>query len=892
MLMWTLIFVGLGSVYSIPKESAPDVIVPVGIVSIVLRGGSAEDVEKLITNKIEQEVINVSNIDKVTSTSRDGVSIISAQFLASADVDKSISDLKSAVDKVKGDLPADANEPSVAKVSFSDQPVIIISVSQDLPSPQMTQLGLDLERELKKVKGVSSVDISGTRKREVQVVVQKDKLAKYGLSVGQVTAALQQANASVPVGKITVGGIDYPIKFTGSIDEASVVQDISLLTSAGTLVYIRDIAFVSDGLAKPSTFSRVSVAGAPSDNALTLSVHKKSGGDVTLVTSGVKAKIEELKSTMLIGAQVVTSIDAGAVVKHDIGELTKTGLETVVLVMIVLLLTIGWRESIVAGLSIPLSFVIAFIGLYVSGNTINFLSLFSLILGIGILVDSGIVVAEAIHTKMKKTGDIQQSAMDSIREYAWPLIAGTFTTIAVFFPLFFLSGIVGQFIKSIPFTLIFVLLASIFVALGMVPILATVLTKNSDHKNKFVELQEEYFVKAQTWYKSFLKSILINRKTQNRFILSLIAAFVLSICLVVFGVVKVELFPQDDQTFAIISIEGTEGTTLAQTDITVRAVEEILYNQPLVKSFVTTVGESSGLVDNNGGSRNTKNANITVILGEKETRNVTSSQIVEILRSSISHINDGSIKVGQANNGPPSGKPVTIKFVGDDLDQLSLAADKAEEILGSISGAQDVETSLRNDGTQLEINIDRAKATASGLSSAGLAGILRSAVSGVTATTIKKQGSDIDIMVKVDLNSTFINPEDTTVTTLDSIKNLPISTPAGSILLGSLISTSISESRSSISHEGQKRIVSVSSDLSGAATAIQVTDAFQKREGELKLPSTIQIKYGGDTEDIQNTFRDMLIALVAGMLLMLGILVLTFNSIRYSVYLLSNIVHL
>jgi multidrug efflux pump len=193
----------------------------------------------------------------------------------------------------------------------------------------------------------------------------------------------------------------------------------------------------------------------------------------------------------------VVSFDGGDQVTKDLRELSRVGLETVILVMLVLLLTIGWREAVVAGLSIPLSFVIAFIGLYASGNTINFISLFSLILAIGILVDSGIVVAEGIHTRIKIYGTVSEAAIATIKEYAWPLIAGTMTTVAVFAPLFFLSGIVGQFISSIPFTIIFVLMASIFVALGMVPLLATVLTKDSKKHNRFVELQEEWFLKIK-----------------------------------------------------------------------------------------------------------------------------------------------------------------------------------------------------------------------------------------------------------------------------------------------------------------------------------------------------------------------------------------------------------
>lgn len=884
LLMGTLVLAGTFSLIAIPKESAPEVIVPVGVVSTVLRGASAEDTEKLITNKIESEIANVENIDKVTSSSQEGISVITAQFNAKANIDKSIQNLKDAVDKVKGELPSDATSPVVTKVNFADQPMLILSISDDLSPAGLTALGDDLKNELKKVDGVSKVEITGTRKKEIQVVVRKEALSQYGLTLNQVVGAIQGANASFPIGSITVSNIDYPIKFSGSIENAVEIPDITIQTASGVPVYLRDIAFIADGLAPPSTFSRVSVAGAPSENALALNIYKKSGGDVTKITKAVRAKLDELKATSLSGAKVVVSLDAGELVSKDLTNLTETGLETVALVMLVLFLTIGWRESLVAGLSIPLSFVIAFTGLYLSGNTINFMSLFSLILAIGILVDSGIVVAEAIHTRIKIYGTAEGAAIASIKEYAWPLIAGTMTTVAVFAPLFFLSGIVGKFISSIPFTIIFVLLASIVVALGFVPLLAILLTK--DHKSRFEDIQEEWSHRAREWYKGFLGRILDSKAYQKRFFTLLAVGFVIAIALPITGLLKVSFFPQDDQDYAFVSIERQQGTPLAVTDLSVREVEEILYNSPYIESFVTTVGASSFLSGSGGGS-GSKLANITVIL--PKGHKLSSTQIVEALRKDLSPITSAIVKVDQGNNGPPSGDPVVIKFLGDNLEEISAATSKAEMILSAIPGTQDVTTSLRDDGTQFEISIDKAKATQVGLSSAAVASLLRTSVSGITATTLKKAGTDIDVVVKTDLNPDFVNPEDTIKTTIDSIKGIPVSTPTGTVLLGSLISVKISESRATISHEDQKRIATLSSGLSSKGNAVTVVNEFKKHEGELNLPATVIVKYGGDNEEINKTFTEMGLALLGGMALMLMILVLEFNSFRYAFYLLFTI---
>jgi multidrug efflux pump subunit AcrB len=885
LVMIALTIGGTFSLVSIPKESSPEVIIPVGIVSTILPGGSAEDIEQLITNKIEDEVKNLENIDTITSSSREGVSIVSAQFLASADIDKSIQDLKDAVDRAKTDFPREALDPTVTRVNFADQPILIISLSQDVSPRGLTELGDFLKNEIESVPGVSRVDVSGTRKREIQVILRQSALDQYGLSTESVSNIISASNASFPIGNITVSNVEYPVKFSGSLEEASDVERIAIPTPSGIPLRLKDIADVVDGLEKPVTFSRISENGAPASQALTLSIYKKEGGDVTAITDAVKERLKELSETSLAGANTVISFDRGDLVKKDLRELIRVGFETVVLVMLILFLTIGWRESLVAGLSIPLSFVIAFIGLDLSGNTINFISLFSLILAVGILVDSGIVVTEAIHARYKKYGDAHQAAVAAIKEYAWPLIAGTMTTVAVFVPLFFISGITGKFIASIPFTIIFVLLASIWVALGMVPLLAIMLTKRS--MNRMEARQEELTAKAQAWYRAFLARILDNDQTQKWFIRSMLGGFVIAILLPATGLVKVTFFPQSDQDFVYIEIERPQGSTLQSTDLATREVEEFLYEYPYARSFVTTVGASSAF-NNQGGGTNPKYANITVNLLPADDRpGVRSSDIIEQLRERFMGITSATVRVVQTNNGPPVGSPIVIKLLGEDLRELSIAADKAERLLQSIPGTVDVETSLRDDGTEFRFTIDRERTAEAGLTPAQVAQALRIAVNGSTVTTIRRLGEDIDILMKLNLNPNYNNPEDTSLATVDDIRQVVIRSPRGPVLLGTLLDVSAEPTSAVIRHENSKRVVTVSSKLTKEMTAKEVVAAFKKRVGELELPESVMIDFGGENEEVNRSFRDMFFALIAGMVLMLGILVLEFNSFRFALYLLS-----
>ena len=884
LMILALVGLGLYAVFTIKKENYPEVIVPIGIVQTIYLGAPAGDIEELITNKLENAIENIEDLDKITSTSRDNISVITAEFNASADIDTSIQNLKDAVDAVKGELPRDASDPSVNEVNFSNQPIHIISISSDLSPVAFTELGEKLKEEFKKVKGVSEVQVSGTRVRQLQVTVTPASLAAYGLAVSDITNALALGNMTLPIGTVINGGIEYSVRLEGKLTNANDIMNLPLPSRSSTPVYIRDVATVTDSVDKAATIARVSVDGKPSESAMTLSIFKKSSADVTDMSSAVESKLASLRAQggILENSQVLIVFDQGEETRKSLNDLIRSGIETVLLVVICLLLTIGWRESLVAALSIPLSFVIAFIGLYASGNTINFMSLFSLILAIGILVDSGIVITEAIHTRQRKFADSNRAAAEAIREYAWPLIGGTMTTVAVFAPLFFLSGVVGKFVSSIPFTIIFVLIASIFVALGMVPLIAIYLTGKSK-PNRFEELQEDYTHKAQEWYRIELLRFLQSKKKQRVFLWSLFGGFILALLLPIAGLMEVQFFPPEDVDFAYVELETPQGTPLRQTDLVLREVEEILYDKAYITSFASTVGSGSAFTDS--GSNGGKFGNITIVLDE--ARSETSAEIADDLRVAFSKVNGATIKITEQQNGPPTGAPVYIKFLGHDLSNMAQVAEKAETSIASIPGTRDVEASTKSNATEFVLTVDRAKAALAGVNPAAVGSLLRSAVYGTTATTLTRNGEDIDIVVKVGEADTTIDISSEPEVSLDTLRNLQITTQNGeTILLGSILSDTLAPANAAINHEAKKRVISVSAYVDDTTTAAEVLTAFKAKVSELEVPSDVTIVYAGESEDVTSSFSEMGIALLVGLLLMLAILVLAFNSIRYSLYLL------
>jgi HAE1 family hydrophobic/amphiphilic exporter-1 len=881
------VITGFAGMFLIPKESAPEIKIALGIVTTVFPGASSENIETLVTNPLEAGLANVPKLDKITSSSRENVSVISVQFTADADIDKSIAELKDAVDKAKSELPDGAEDPEVSEVNFADQPILIFSLSSDLAPQQFTALARTVKDELKGVSGVGKVEIAGDRKREVQVVVSKEKLADYGLSLLDVIGAIRSANTALPVGTITTAGVDYNVGFVGDLKDPKELMEVPLSTPARQVIYLRDVALISDGVEKSSSLSRISVDKAPSEQALTFNVYKTSGSNILKVASGVEEKIEELKSGILGGSQTLTIYSEGDQIRKDISNLTKTGIETMILVALVLFLTIGWKEALIASISVPLSFLIAFFGLYTSGKTINFMTLFSLILSIGILVDIGIVVIEAIHSRLEKYKNIEDAAMASIEEYAWPLIAGTFTTIAVFVPLLNLSGIVGKFVATIPYTIILVLIASIFVALGFLPYLATRFMKGGQHEHTETErFQEEISERSKEWYKNFLRKFLGHERTEKWFLRGVTFLFILGLLLPITGLVEAIFFGQDDQDFILIDIEKAEGTPLEETDITTRKVEEVLYTEPAIKSFATTIGRSNSFTGGAGGaiSVGAKFSNIVAKLDKESS--LSSTEVVEVVRKALLPIKEAKITVLQINNGPPSSAPVSIQFLGDDFGSLETAANNAQDILSRIPGTKDISASTDNASTEFSFSIDRAKAAEYGVSAQLVAQTLRAAVNGLTATVIKNKDDDIDVVVKLALDPGFTDATKTTNTSPDTIRNIQIPTPRGNVALGNFLSLALTRNTKVIAHEDRTRQVTVSAYTTEGGNASKITKELTDTLATQGLPNGVTLKAGGETEDIQNSFRDMLLAFLIGMILMLAILVLEFNSFRYAFYLL------
>lgn len=469
---------GLYTYFKLPRESNPEVKIPIGVVSTIYPGASPSDVEEFVTKKIETKVAGLKGLKKISSTSANSISSIVVEFDAKEDLDDAIRRLKDKVDSTKPELPTDAKEPQVTEISLDDQPILTLVLTGPYDGFTLRQFADDLKSDLEKIQGVREVGISGGDEREFEVAYNPERLLFYGISADAANGAIAATNRAVPIGNFEGEKFIYPVRSDISIKQATDIENIPVAhTEDGSVVFVRDVAKVSEKAIKKTTLSRISIKASEPQNSVTLSVVKRTGSSVLDTVDTAKETAAEFVQGKN-GLKYDVTLDFAEQVRKDFDQLSHDFLLTIVLVFAVLLLIVGLKEALVAGLAIPLVFFATFTGLYLIGISLNFLSLFSLILSLGLLVDDAIVVVSATKQYLR-SGKFtpEEAVLLVLNDFKVVLTTTTLTTVWAFLPLLFATGIIGEYLKSIPLTVSITLLSSLFIALMINHPLAAVLER-------------------------------------------------------------------------------------------------------------------------------------------------------------------------------------------------------------------------------------------------------------------------------------------------------------------------------------------------------------------------------------------------------------------------------
>jgi multidrug efflux pump subunit AcrB len=880
LIILAVFILGVFSLSALPREANPEVEIPFAGVSVFYPGANPTDVEELVTDKIEADIKNLENMKRYTSQSGQGISNIFVEFQTGTDIDENVRKLREAVDKAEAELPPEAEKPIVQEVNFTDMPIITYSLVCGADICDLKKAADDMAKKLEEIPNVSRVDILGSRKREFQVIVDQTKLSKYGLSITQINNAIARGNFNLPAGNIEIDGFKYNVRVEGGFDDISSLSDIVIASLDGIPVYIKDVASVQDGFEEKTTDSKIGFPGEEPGQTISLQIFKRTGGNILQIVDRSKEVIEEMQARNEISNSISVQMtnDNSVFIREDLGRLGSSAVQTMILIVLFLMIVLSFRGAIITGLSIPIAFLLTFIFLYVQGMTLNSLVLFSLVLALGLMVDNSIIIIEGINEYITEHGkDPFEAAMLSVWNYKWPVIAGTMTTVSAFLPILLVSGILGEFIGVLPKTISAALISSLFVALIVIPTLASRFIKvkaanGRTHRDKKRHIYVKKHVdRLKSKYEITMRRLLASKKKRRLLIAAAWILFLASVAMPASGLMRIQMFPEVDIDYFIVNIKLPPGSTLEKTEELTSRVERIVSSLDDLDNYVSNLGSNMVMDMSEGGSSGTHLANITVNL-KKEGRKRKSFEIARDLRPILKDVQGAEITVEELSAGPPSGSPIEIRINGDNLTDLSNTANKVKGYLTGRPGLINIRDSLEETTGEFTFAVDRRKADYYNLDTVSIASALRNALFGSTASRVSYEGEEIDITVKYARES-FKAPED--------LLDLVIISPQGqNIPLRQVAGVELKPSLLSIAHRDGERVVYVRADAEANADISAAAAEFSGYIAQETLPEGVSVEIGGETEDIEQSFRETFMSMILAIILIAFILILQFNSFK------------
>ena len=915
-----LIIFGVYCYKALPRESEPDITIPNVFISTEYKGVSSTDIETSITIEIEKKLKGLEGLKKIESVSSEGKSLINVEFVTGTDIDKALQDVKDKVDEAKGDLPNDLeDDPSVFEVNLSQMPIIVFSLSGTCGLPCLKEIADDLQDDIEALTGVMEVEVNGGLEREIRVEVVPEKLSYYGLTIASLQAAVQSENQNTSGGAIRLGSGRYQLRVPGEFKTPEEIYGLVIGTHKGEPVYLKDVAQVIDGFKEESSISRLN-----GRDAVNLAIKKRSGENIIAISHEVDKIIEKSQATWPQGTQITKVLDKSRDIEVMIADLENNIYSGLVLVLLVIFLSMGFRNAILVSLAIPFSMLISFIILYMMGITLNMVVLFSLTLALGMLVDNAIVIIENTYRFMQQGASRVDAARQATSEVAWPVIGSTVTTLVAFYPMLFWPGIMGEFMRFLPITLIVTLTASLFVALVINPAMASIHMKIKGAPDTSGMSIEEISaaVDKPAQIKGFWKSLYARSLT--RALEKPWSILGLSLCgmvlmfeswLLAIGLEKpVEFFPEIDPRGFYVNIETPEGADLDFIDRIIGRVELAIagatgkpaeksitplaalapkaHNQPdggkyYGPSDLTNVKDvyMQGVVSAGAGSAFSANSpnHVGVRFLELDQRSESTHLTVNTIRERVRDIPGGKITIAKEEEGPPTGAPINLEISGPDFEILGKIAAQVKDALNRIPYVEDVRDNYVEGIPSVQVNVDRQKAALFGLTTDMIGFALKSAYNGLNVSSFRQGDDDYDITLQ-------LKEADRRV--VDVLHELLLPTPSGeTVPLSTVASVTFAGAIGDINRINNERVVTVKANIEETRTTGPVVrQEAAKFIDKVALPAGYAMKFTGE-QDEQKESEDFLSkAFLVALLLIFLTLVAMFNSVSQPFIIMTSVI--
>jgi len=890
---------GLYSYVTLPREASPDIKIPVVLVSTPYPGVSPKDVESLITIPLENELSGLQDVKEMTSTSAEGVSVITIEFEPDVVIEDALQRVRDRVGQAEPDLPDDAEDTSIREIAFSDIPILIVTIAGEVDEDVLKRLGEDLEEEVSRIPGVLEANLSGGLERQVRVAIDPLRLAHYGLTMDDVVGAISNENVNIPGGTVTTGDGNVLFRVPGEFTDARQVEDGAIKRVGGGPVFVRDIATVTWGYEDRATYARMN-----GETAVSLSVTKRAGANIVEVADQVKRTVAEASESWPDGVRYRVLSDSSEFIRDMVSELQNNIITALLLVVTVILLFMGLRSSGFVALAIPLSMLASFLVLQSLGFTLNMIVLFSLILALGMLVDNAIVVVENVYRHVEEGLSPRRAAIAGTRQVAVAVAASTATTVAAFFPLAFWPGIMGGFMGFLPKTLIIVLLSSLVVAVGVLPVAMSRFLRGRAHEvtegaapvaEEDAVLEEDLTAEPQTGRVMGLYRRLLEFSIRRRYWSAALGVASLVGTFAIYAVFNhgTEFFPETDPDRVTVRIEAPDGTDVETTDRIVRKVEAMLAAEPNVDVFVSQVGvSSSGNAFSDQAQAN--EARIAVdFLPDRNTarpgeriRSEPTPITVSRLRRAVATIPGVRIAIEPEEMGPPVGAAIEVQVSGEDYHDVGSFAQQFRREMASIPGVTDLKDDYRVGRPELRLRIDRAAAKRVGVSSAEIGNTVRTAVAGAKASALRDGEEEYDIVVRAAQRYRDDLPSVLDLRIPGRVDTSPDTFP---VPLSAVADYEFGGGTGAIRHVDQDLVVTITGDVLAGfnenAVRQQVQDLIDASDAG---PLRVQLAGADDaqSEAASFLFRALFIALA----LILMVLVTQFDSLAMPAIIIASVV--
>lgn len=864
-----LLILGFFTYSKLSVDLLPEMDLPVIAVLTTYSGAGPEEVESGVTKLLESALTTVSNVDTIQSISTAGQSIIIMMFKWGTDMDAAGIEIKDSIGYVEGFLPSGVEDPMVVKMDPTMMPIMQIGVSgEDLEQVQEIAEEV-IEPRLSRIPEVASVIITGGQDREVKVEVDPVRLENYGLTLSQVAQVLQMENFNMSSGKVTRGDREYYVRNMQEFETVEDIRNVAILTPTGASLRLGDIATVTDGYKEMEQYTRVN-----HKEAVGIHIMKQTDANTVKTSELVRKELAKIQQERNLDFEVDVVYDAASYVQRSINSTIRMIFEGALLAVLVLFLFLrNMRSTLIIFTSIPLSIIATFIMMYFYGTTLNLITMGGLALGVGRIVDDSIVVFENIYRHRSLGLSPMEAAITGASEVGGAILAATMTFIAVFLPMVFVEGLASIVFSPMAMTISFAILCSLLVALTIIPLMSSrILTDQSMQRTRtgsgriFDIMQGfgNWIDNLGERYKVLLQACLNHRRR----VIIIVTLLMVASCAAI-PLVGAEFLPTTDSGEISVSIETDKGSSLDDTDEIVRQVEARILDIPEVETVFTSVGSTGTMLMSMGGGSN--NSTLYVKLCPKNERQRGVEIVAEEIRQKLAGLAGTKVAVSvmDATSSFGSSSPVVVRISGDDLDVLKELSTEVADIVRSTPGTREVTSSLTDGNPEVQIRIDRDRAAAYGLTPMQVASEIRSAMDGTVATRYKVEGEEID--VRVSYASESYND-------MDYLTNMTILTAQGAVVKLSQIATfELAQGPVQIIREDQVRKAEVTADLLNRDLNSVMTD-IQARVAQMNLPAGYEISYGGENEEMMESFASLAIALLLAILLVYSVMAVQYES--------------